>query len=83
MTALMLLTFNGLQNPHNEKLSSDNNLVDTGLRMLDRIVEDTQSEVVCSFRDACGTLNQESRRRRAEASVMASSFDLSAYLIDL
>jgi hypothetical protein len=82
MTALMLLTFNGLQNPHNDSLSSDNNLVDSGLRRLDRIVEETQSEVVSSFRDACATLSQASRQRRAEASAVSNSFDLSAYLVD-
>lgn len=82
MTALMLLTFNALQNPHSDELSSDNKLVETGLEVLDRMIEETQSEVVRSFREACGNLHLDSLRRRAEASAMANSLEFSAYLVD-
>ncbi|KAL5376202.1 hypothetical protein DPSP01_010667 [Paraphaeosphaeria sporulosa] len=80
MTAMMLLTFNGLQNPLGDELLSDDKLVENGLKMLDRMLEETQHEVVRSFRYACGSLHDASKRRRAEASFIASSMDLSAYL---
>ncbi|KAF2442865.1 hypothetical protein P171DRAFT_433247 [Karstenula rhodostoma CBS 690.94] len=82
MTAIMLLTFNCLQNPHSDEISSDDKLVEDGLRMLGRMVEKTQSEVVRSFRHACGNLHRDSQRRRAEVSVMANCLDLSEYLVD-
>ncbi|KAJ4292762.1 hypothetical protein N0V90_009425 [Kalmusia sp. IMI 367209] len=82
MTAMMLLTFNGMQRPQHDKLFSDNQLVDNGLRMLDQVLEETHSEVVRSFRDACAKLHWDSRGRRAEATVIAKDLEIPTHLVN-
>jgi hypothetical protein len=77
MTAMLLLTFNSMQRPQHDQLSLDNELVDTGLQMLDQITEETQSEKVRSFRKICTGLHWDAQQRRAEASMIANSLDLS------
>ncbi|KAH7122740.1 fungal-specific transcription factor domain-containing protein [Dendryphion nanum] len=76
MTAILLLTFNSMQRPQHDLLSLDNELVDKGLQMLDRVEEETQSEIVRSFRKTCTGLHRDAQQRRAEASVMANSLNL-------
>lgn len=76
MTAMLLLTFNSLQRPQHDQLAVDNPLVDRGLQMLEQVAEETQSEIVRSFRKTCAGLHQDVQRRQAEASVLANSLDL-------
>ena len=64
MASMMLLTVNGMQRPQHDMLSLDNQLIEAGLRTLDKIVEDTQSEVVRSFQKMCSELVQDSQRKR-------------------
>lgn len=64
MASMMLLTVNSMQRSQHDPLSLDDQLIDAGLRTLDKIVEDTQSEVVRSFREMCTELVQDSQRRR-------------------
>jgi len=75
MTAMLLLTFNNMHRPQHDQLSLDNELVDTGLQMLGQVAEDTQSEIVRSFRKTCTGLHRDAQQRRAEASVNAKSLD--------
>ena len=67
--------FNGIQRPHHDKLGIDDQLVESGLRMLEEISEETQSELVGSFRDMCVNLYRDCRRIRTEAFVMARELD--------
>jgi hypothetical protein len=76
MTAMLLLTFNSMQRLHHEQVSFDNELVDAGLKMLNRAAEETQSEIVRSFRETCGGLHRDTQLRRAEARVMADCLDM-------
>jgi hypothetical protein len=76
MTAMLLLTFNSIQRPHHEQVSFDNDLVDAGLKMLDRVVEETQSEIVRSFRTTCTGLHLDAQQRCAEASVVDNCLDV-------
>lgn len=76
MSAMLLLTFNSMQRPQHDQLFLDNQLVDRGLQMLDKVAEETQSGIVRSFLKTCACLHQNAQRRRAEASVMANSLDL-------
>jgi len=78
MTAMLLLTFNSMQRPQHDQLLLDDRLVDRGLQMLDRIMEEIQSEIVHSFCKTCTELHQNAQQRRAEARVMANSLNLSA-----
>lgn len=64
MASMMLLTVNGMQRSQHDTLSLDEQLIEAGLRTLDKIVEDTQSEVVRSFQKMCAELVQDSQRRR-------------------
>ncbi|KAF3396969.1 hypothetical protein DPV78_007848 [Talaromyces pinophilus] len=64
MASMMLLTVNGMQRSQHDTLSLDEQLIEAGLRTLDKIVEDTQSEVVRSFQKMCTELVQDSQRRR-------------------
>jgi hypothetical protein len=77
MTAMLLLTFNSMQRPQHDQLSLDNELVDTGLQMLDQVAEETQSEIVRSFRKTLTGLHRDAQQRRSETSVLANSLDLS------
>jgi hypothetical protein len=77
MTAMLLLTFNSMQNPQHDQVSLDSHLVDTGLQMLDQVAEETQSEVVRSFRETCTHLHRDAQQRRAEASIVANSLHVS------
>ncbi|RMZ83010.1 hypothetical protein DV737_g1768, partial [Chaetothyriales sp. CBS 132003] len=44
MTAMMLLTANSMLKPQHDKFALDKQLVDAGMRLLDRMVEETGSE---------------------------------------
>lgn len=66
MASMMLLTVNGMQRPQKDTLSLDEQLIEAGLRILDKVIEHTQSEVVRSFQKLCTELLQDSRRRRLE-----------------
>jgi hypothetical protein len=71
MTAMLLLTFNILQRPYHDQAFFDDELVDSGLRMLEKVAEETQSEIVRSFRETCTGLHLDAQQRRAEASELA------------
>jgi hypothetical protein len=82
MTAMLLLMVNSMQGSQHDKLSLDNELINAGLQSLDKVLEETQSEVVRTFRDAFTKLNGAAQRRHAEATMMANSLDLSIYFAD-
>ncbi|KAL3704110.1 hypothetical protein TMatcc_009800 [Talaromyces marneffei ATCC 18224] len=71
MASMMLLTVNGMQRTQHDTPSLDDQLVEAGLGTLDKIIEETQSEVVRSFRDMCKELVQDSQRRRVEGCLTA------------
>jgi hypothetical protein len=81
MTAMMLLTFNNMQNYRHDKLLMDDQLVETGLHMLEQVLEGTESDMIHSFHDTCAKLHRECQRKRAEAMVMVDDLDISAYLL--
>ena len=81
MTAMMMLTFNNMQNDHHDKLLLDDQLVDTGLRILEQILEDTQSDIIRSFHDTCLKMHRECRQKRAERLGTVNDLDISAYLV--
>lgn len=60
------------------ELPLDRQLAAADLRTLDRMVEETQSKVLRSFRDTLAELNQDARRRGVGvgALVMASTANL-------
>ncbi len=58
-----------------DKLSYDSQLIEAGLRTLDKLVEETQSDLVRSLRDTCTELNQDAQRRRVEVTMMANDAD--------
>jgi len=78
MSAMLLLTFNSMQRPQHDQLSLDYQLVERGLKVLDEVAEETQSEIVRSFRQTCAGLHRDVERRRAEANVMADNINLCA-----
>ena len=81
MTAMMLLTFNSMQNYQHDKLLEDDQLVEMGLHMLEQVLEGTESDMIRSFHDTCARLHQECQRKRIEAMVMVNDIDISAYLL--
>jgi hypothetical protein len=81
MSAMLLLTFNCMQKPQHSQMLSDNQLVNRGLQMLDRVAEETQSEIVRAFRKTCTELLLDAQRRHAEVSATADNLDLSAYIV--
>lgn len=74
---MMLLTANSMHGSRHDDRSSDSQLIEAGLRTLDKIVEETQSETVRSFRDTCAELNQDAQRRHTETTMMADNVDVS------
>ncbi|KAF2648394.1 hypothetical protein K491DRAFT_642581 [Lophiostoma macrostomum CBS 122681] len=81
MTAILLLTFNNMQEPKHDQLSLDYQLVERGLQMLDRVGEENQSEVVRSFHKTCAWLHRDAQRKRSGDTVMESSVDLPAWFV--
>lgn len=80
MTAMMLLTFNGMKRPQHFQWSLDYQLVETGLRILEKVLEEAPNEVVRSFYDICTELHRDCQRRSTEFTAVANEIDLSAYL---
>jgi hypothetical protein len=74
----MLLKANTMHESQYDKLSLDSQLVEAGLRTVDTMVEETQSEILRSFRATCAELNQNSLRRRVEATIMGKDADFPA-----
>lgn len=72
MTAMMLLTANSMHKPQHDKLSIDKQLVDDGLQVIDRIVEETENEALRSFQGTCAELLQHALQRRDIAVVVAN-----------
>lgn len=78
----MLLMVNSMHRSRYDNMSLDNQLVEAGLRTLDEMVEETQSEALRSFRKTCTELNQDALRRRVEAAVTANNADFSMFSVD-
>lgn len=72
--------FNSIQKPRHEQLATDDQLVKHGLKMLDEIFAQTQSEVVGSLRDMCVNLHRDCQRIRTEAITLAKELDFSSYM---
>lgn len=83
MTAMLLLTVKSMQVGPYDQLSLDGQLIESGLRKLDRVLEEIQSEVIRSFRNTCAELNEMAQRRRSEAKRMAHNTEMSTYLLDV
>lgn len=75
MTAMMLLTANNMHKLHHDKLFWDKHLVDSGLQMLDKIAEETRSELLLSFHGTCTELLGQAQQMHDQAVVMADNHD--------
>ncbi|KAF2645213.1 hypothetical protein P280DRAFT_486464 [Massarina eburnea CBS 473.64] len=80
MPAMLLLTFNNMHMPQHDQLSLDNQSVETGLKMLNQVAGETQSEIVRSFHKTCAGLYRDAQRKHAETIVIVNSLDLFAYI---
>lgn len=81
MTAMTLLTAYSMQNPMHDKSSLDRQLVDAGLRLVDRMVDETKHEDLRSFRETCAELHQRAQqKRRGQVNMMDNGPDFSNLL---
>lgn len=71
-----------MQESQYDKMPLDGQLINAGLRTLDEMVEETQSEALRTFRKKCTELNRDAVRRRFEAAVTANSDYLSMHPVD-
>jgi hypothetical protein len=83
MTAMMLLTANIMHRPQHENSAFDSQLVNTGVRTLDKMVEETGSEALQQFRDTCTELDQAAQLRRDPASMTAFNRNLSIQFLHI
>jgi hypothetical protein len=83
MTAMMLLTANSMHKPQHDNSSLDKQLVDAGLQSLDRIVEETKSEVMQSFQETCTELHRRAQQMRGQAIMMANERHFFSHLPDI
>ena len=68
---MMLLTANSMHIPQHDNASMDIQLVDVGLRTVDRIVAETGSKVLQSFQEICAELHQRAQHMCGQAIMMA------------
>jgi hypothetical protein len=82
MTAIMLLKANSMLRSQYDKVSLDRQLVEDGLQAFDKIVEETNNDIVQSFRDTCAEINREAERRRVESIIIVNNASSSLYFGD-
>lgn len=75
MTAMLLVTANNMRRPWHENMFSDTQLLNSGLQVVGKMVEDTGHEGLRSFRDACIELDQEAHRRGSRTSTGMTAND--------
>lgn len=75
MTAMVILTANGMHKPQHNNLVSDIRLIEAGLQTVDKMVQETGSEMLKSFQATCAELHQHTQRRCLEAAIMANDVD--------
>jgi hypothetical protein len=75
MTAVVLLIANSMHRPNHRELFLDTHLVENSLRAFNKVLKDTENEVLHSFLATCTELHQRTQRRCAEAAIMDNSVD--------
>jgi len=83
MTAMVLLTANSMHKPTHGDLFLDNYLVEVGLQKIDKMVKETDNEMLRSFQATCTELHQHTQQRCAEAAIMANTADPSSYSVGI
>lgn len=73
MTAMVLLTANTMYNPQHDLASTDGQLVDAALGMLDRIVDETNNDELRSFHKTCTDLHQHAQQKRHQIIMMEAN----------
>lgn len=63
MTAMVLLTANSMHRPKHGDMSLDNDLVEIGLQTIDKMVKETENEMLKSFQATCTELHQCKQQR--------------------
>ncbi|PTB42725.1 hypothetical protein M441DRAFT_57394 [Trichoderma asperellum CBS 433.97] len=82
MTAMVLLTANSMHRPQHNKLALDSQLIEVGLQTLEKMVQETGSEMLKSFQATCAELYQHTQRRCDEAAIIANNVDYSSVFLD-
>lgn len=75
MTAMVVLTANRMRHAQHDKVASDRQLVDSGLQLVNRMVEETKSEALRSFEEMCTELHQHAQRRSHQAITLPDHLD--------
>jgi hypothetical protein len=83
MTAMVLLTANSMHRPKHGDLLLDSHLVEIGLQTIDKMVKETENEMLQSFQATCTELHQRTQQRCAEAAIMANNVDCSSCFVDI
>jgi hypothetical protein len=76
MTAMMLLVANSMHKPRHDNLFLDNHLVENGLQIVNKMVKETDSELLRSFQITCSELHQRTQEKCALA---ADDFDWASF----
>lgn len=63
-------------------MSLDNRLVEVGLQTVEKMMQETGSELLRSFQTTCAELHQHTQRRCVEAAIMANNVDYSSLFLD-
>ena len=77
ITAVMLLIANSMHTPRHEHELTDRKLVDTGLRTLSAMVQESDSGTLRHFQDACIELDRGAKWRGSVAITTTSNRDSS------
>ena len=72
-----------MHNSLHDNASLDKQLVDIGLRTVDKMVEETNSKVLQSFQETCAELHQRAQHMRGQAVMMAHERDFFSHLPDV
>jgi tRNA A-37 threonylcarbamoyl transferase component Bud32 len=69
MTAMVLLTVKSMQSPRHEDLSLDDHLLESSLKRVRHMVDETKSEALQSFHATFTELRQHTHRKLTEVAV--------------
>lgn len=70
---MVILTANSMHTPQHNNLALDSQLIEVGLQTVDKMVQETGSEMLKSFQDTCAELHQHTQRRCIEVARVANN----------
>ena len=70
-----------MHDPKHDNLFLDNDLIENGLQLVDKMAKETGNDMLRSFQATCTELHQHMQRKCAEVGIVTSDREHSSHLI--